>query len=211
MLKWKEDTKLTDGYFFPLFLDIVNKFGLDKSDVSRIRATTKVPRLATKGNPKTDVIVNVECYSIGERIFTISCKRTDNAVVSVNEYSPERYALILNPEDEELEQLLKEFRDVGGIKAYTKTQELTDKMKVYGDVLARWGVGGFGDPNVTEPNLQCANYILSYDGRANKYSIHDLDQYIQLCKEDKKNGGHFGTIFRWTKKSNNIQLKMKLL
>ena len=209
-IKWKEESKLTDGYFYPLFLQIINKFGLDKNEVSKISATTKVPPLATRGKPKTDVIVEVVTNS-AKTLYTISCKRTDKAVVSVHEYAPERYALVLDQDDKELEQLLKEFRDIGGTKAYSRTKELTEKMKVYGDALARWGVGGFGDPNVTQPELQCANYILTFDGRENKYSIHELNEYIDLCKMDEKNGGHFGTIFRWTKKSSNIQLKMKLL
>lgn len=210
-VKWKEGSKLVDGYHYPLFLQIVNKFHLDKNEVTNISATTMVPPLATRGKPKTDVIVEVEINLTDDIIFTISCKRTERSIVSVHEYSAERYATILNPEDKELEQLLKEFRDAGGINAYTKRTELTEKMRVYGDALARWGVGGYGDPKVTQPELQCADYVLTYDGRERKYSIHELDEYISLCKADEKNGGHFGTIFRWTKKKDNIQLKMKLL
>jgi len=211
LLKWKGLSKNNDGYFYPLFLQIVNKWGLESTKVTNISATTKVPPLATRGKAKTDVIVMVELDSVDEIIYTISCKRTEKSIVSVHEYSAERYATILNPEDKELEQLLKEFRDAGGINAYTKTIELTEKMKIYGDTLARWGVGGYGDPKVIQPELQCANYILTFDANSQKYSIHELDEYIDLCKQDEKNGGHFGTIFRWTKKKDNIQLKMKLL
>lgn len=210
-IKWKEDSKITDGYFYPLFLQIVNKFALDKNRVTKISATTKVPPLATRGKPKTDVIVEVEIDYLDEYIFTISCKRSEKSVVSVHEYPAERYVTVLNSVDKELEQLLMEFKDAGGVNAYTKTDELTEKMKVYGDALARWGVGGYGDPKVTQPEFQCADYIITFDARENKYSIHELDEYISLCKQDGKNGGHFGTIFRWTKKKNNIQLKMKLL
>ena len=210
-LKWKEESKLVDGYYYPLFLQIVNKFHLNKDEVTHITATTKVPPLKTRGKAKTDVIVEIEINSKDKVIFTISCKRSEKTIVSVHEYSAERYAMVLNPEDEELEELLKEFSNAGGINAYTKNAELTDKMRVYGDALARWGVGGYGDPKVTQPELQCANYVLTLDAKERKYSIHELDEYINLCKLDEKNGGHFGTIFRWTKKKDNIQLKMKLL
>ncbi|MBP3677272.1 MAG: MspI family type II restriction endonuclease [Agathobacter sp.] len=211
LLKWKGVSKNNDGYFYPLFLQIVNKWGLESDKVTKISTTTKVPSLATRGKAKTDVIVYVEIDSVDEIVYTISCKRTEKSIVSVHEYSAERYATILNPEDKELEQLLKEFRDAGGINAYKKTNELTEKMRIYGDALARWGVGGYGDPKVTQPELQCADYIITFDAIANRYSIHELNEYIDLCKQDEKNGGHFGTIFRWTKKKDNIQLKMKLI
>lgn len=211
LLKWKGVSKNNDGYFYPLFLQIVKKWGLEPNKVTKISASTKVPSLASRGKPKTDVIVEVEIDYVDEKIYTISCKRTEKATVSVHEYSAERYALVLNPEDKELEQLLKEFRDAGGVNAYTKTAELTEKMRLYGDALARWGVGGYGDPKVTQPELQCADYIITFDASSNKYSIHELNEYIDLCKKDEKNGGHFGTIFRWTKKKDNIQLKMKLV
>jgi len=209
--KWKDGSKLVDGYYYPLFLQIVNKFHLDKDEVTNITATTNVPTLKTRGKAKTDVIVKVEINSIDGIIFTISCKRSEKNIVSVHEYSAERYATVLNPEDKELEELLKDFSNAGGINAYTKTRELTEKMYIYGEALARWGVGGYGDPKLIQPELQCADYILTYDAKESKYSIHELDEYINLCKLDEKNGGHFGTIFRWTKKKNNIQLKMKLL
>lgn len=211
LLKWKGQSKNNDGYFYPLFLQIVSKWELEADRVTRINATTKVPPLATRGKPKTDVIVKVEIDSVDEIIYTISCKRTEKSIVSVHEYPPERYASILNSEDKELEQLLIEFRDVGGTMAYTKTDALTEKMNLYGDALARWGIGGYADPKVTQPELQCADYIITLDAKEMKYSIHELDEYINLCKQDEKNGGHFGTIFRWTKKKDNIQLKMKLI
>lgn len=208
--KWAENYKLTDGYFYPLFLMIIKKLNLKSDEVNEITATTKIPSLATGGKPKTDVLVSVRIND-ETKIFTISCKRTEKNIVSVHEYSPERYALVLNDEDEKLKDLLVAFRDAGGIKAFTHTDELIDKMKLYGDKLARWGVGGFGDPNLTQPEIQCANYVITYNALNEQYSIHELNEYIDLCKQDKSNGGHYGTIFRWTRKSNNIQLKMKLL
>ena len=210
-VKWKEGSKLVDGYYYPLFLQLVNKFRLNKDEITKINATTDVPLLTTRGQAKTDVIVEVEINSTDDIIFTISCKQSEKNVVSVHEYPAERYATVLNPEDRELEELLKEFSSAGGIKAYTKTDELTEKLEIYGDALARWGIGGYGDPKLTKPELQCADYILTFDVKERQYMIHELDEYINLCKLDEKNGGHFGTIFRWTKKKDNIQLKMKLL
>ena len=210
LVKWKEDSKITDGYFYPLFLLIVNKFGLNKDDVTKISATTHVPKLQSGGKPKTDVVVTVECDG-NQFIYTISCKRSQKKWVTAHEYKPERYAEVLNSTDKELEQLLVSFRDAGGIKAYPYTEELTEKMKLYGEDLARWVIGGFGDARVTQPEVQCANYIVSYDAKNNYCSVHDIEEYISICKEDENNKGHYGTIFRWTRKSNNIQLEMRVI
>lgn len=210
LLKWKGSSKNNDGYFYPLFLQIVNKLSLDKDKVIKISATTEVPKLLTGGNPKTDIIVKVVSDD-GQFIYTISCKRSKKKWVTAHEYKPERYAEVLNSTDQELEKLLVSFRDAGGIKAYLYTEELTEKMKEYGEKLARWVIGGFGDPRSTQPELQCANYIISYNVIKSQYSIHEIEEYIAICKEDRTSMGHYGTIFRWTKKSNNIQLEMRVL
>ena len=131
--------------------------------------------------------------------------------MSGHEYSPERYAMVLAPKDEELKQLLIAFRDAGGIKAYDYVEELTEKMKVYGDKLAKWVIAGEGDPNANVPELQIAQYILSYHSTEEKYTMHTIDEYIKLCREDEGGGAHFGTLFGWTRKKANIQLKIKVL
>lgn len=208
--KWTNASKNTDGYFYPLFLMIVDKLGLNANSVEKISATTEIPKLATGGKPKTDVAVKV-IEAGSEKVYTISCKNTKKKRVSGHEYSPERYALVLAPEDEELKRLLIAFRDVGGVKAYNYTEELTDKMKIYGDKLAKWVIAGEGDPNANVPELQIAKYILSYNSTDEQYAMHNVDEYIELCKTDESGGAHFGTLFGWTRKKQNIQLKIKVI
>lgn len=207
--KWKNLNKNTDGYFYPLFQMIIDKFGLDASKVESISATTDIPKLATGGNPKTDVAINVVVDGC-EKTYTISCKNTKRTRVSGHEYSPERYSLVLAPTDEELKRLLIAFRDAGGIRAYQYTDELTKKMELYGDKLAKWVIAGEGDPNAQAPEIQIAQYILSYNSVDETYSMHDVDEYIELCREDD-GSAHFGTLFGWTRKKQNIQLKIKVL
>lgn len=212
--KWKNNTSTSVGYLYSLFVDITEKLGLDSKDVISLNATTDIPKLPSGGTPKTDVMLQVETR-IGSKIYTFSCKRSNREWVSVHEYTANAFCEVLNPQDDELRQLLTDFQNAGGLKAFgsDNEQRLSDIMKSkYALKLAKWVIGGLGGEG--DPTTQQADYIITLNEDTDEYSIHSIDEYITEC-QDRGIVGHLGTLFKWTYpsggKGKRIQLKGKML
>ena len=210
--RWKNDSEISVGYLYSMYVEIVKKLQLDKKEVISLFATDKIDRLPSGGKPKTDVLLKVETKN-GIEQYTFSCKRSNSDWVSVHDYTADAFSLVLNPADDELFKYLNEFQRLGGIKAFGFDNEIEFQlcMSKYSDKLAKWVIGGLGGEG--DEKTQWANFIITVNEKNNTFSMNTIDEYIEKCK---KSGiqGHFGTLFKWTypsgEKGKRIQLKGKM-
>ena len=211
--KWKNKSPLEVGFMYSLFLSVMNELRINSAEVERIEATTDIPKLPSGGLPKTDVLLRVFCGN-GEKEYTFSCKRSSANYVTVHEYTAGAFSKVLNPEDEQLKQLLMEFQTVGGVQAMTAedANALETRLSLYKEKLSKWvyaGIGGEGDPKT-----QWVSHMITFNEKNHEYSIRSVDEYLKACM-DQEEQGQLGTMFKWTypsgKKGKRIQLKGKMI
>lgn len=198
--KWKSNAPTLEGIHYDIFKVIVDYFKLDSKVISTIIATadkSKIGKLPSGGNPKTDVFVEVKNINGHIDYFTISCKRSSDKVVTVHQYTADTFADVLNPEDNVLRSLLQGFQAVGSMTAFGKKncQLLQERLRPYNKRLALWVLGGVGGGG--NPNRQWANFILTYDNSDDTVRIHTLEEYYEILISNGTRG-NFGTSFSWT-------------
>lgn len=215
--KWKNDDNSLVGMHFEIFKNIVECFELDKSRTSKIEATADksiIGRLPSGGNPKTDVLVKVTDISNAINNYTISCKRSSEQSVSVHQYDADVFAEVIDKDNTKLRVLLETFQDCGNLRDFgdDNTRQLTIELEPYVKKLSMWVLGGQYGAGL--PDVQIANYILTYDNNVGSASIMRIEDYVNHLLESDVSG-HFGTPFSWTypskRKGKDIQLKCKII
>jgi hypothetical protein len=215
--KWKSADKTIEGMHFDVFRNIVECFGLDKDNTVEINATCDkkvIGHLPSGGNPKTDVLVWVKFWDGRTHNYTISCKRSSEKSVSVHQYNADKFADVLDKDNEHLRTLLKKFQECGNVRDFGEenNNELTKILKPYVEKLSLWALGGQGGDG--NPETQNAEFILTYDNTDGSSSIQSVENY---CHHLIESGimGQFGTPFSWTypskRKGKDIQLKCKII
>ncbi len=214
--KYVTADKTITGINYPIFYNIVSSLDIEKENIVTINATTDpsvIGKLPTSGNPKTDVYVTIATTQ-GEKVITISCKRTSSKWVTVHEYTADAFSYVLDASNEHLKLLLHEFQQNPTLTTFgtTNQEALTKELRPYVNKLAKWvlaGVYGYGDPT-----KHWATHILTYDNNDGTTAFHTIDEYIDALQ---RNGitGHFGTFFTWTypskRRGKSIQLKCKII
>ena len=206
--KWKTQDLMIEGLHYHLFEEIVSIFNLDRTKVKIINSNNKIEKLPTGGMPKTDVLTKVTYDDESEEYFTISCKRCSSNSVSVHQYSADKFADVLDPDNSELRRTLNEFQQHGNKSGMAKqdVQILEKELKPHLMKLCQWALGGIGGDG--NPETQWAQFILVYDNNTEDFTIHTTDDYCTKLLADKKRS--FNTPFSWTyqgKRGTNIQLK----
>lgn len=217
LMKWKTNSNIAEGLHYDAFKKIVDCFNLDKSKTKSIEATadkSTIGKLPSKGNPKTDVLVEVFNEDGSSFFLTISCKRSSEKNVSVHQYTAESFSNVLDPENESLKSLLNDFQAAGSLSGLgeSKCSQLTEEIKPYVRDLTFWVLGGHNGEG--DPETQWANYILTYDNNEGDIAIHRIEEYYNLLMNEGK-ASNFGTPFSWTypskKRGKSIQLKCKII
>lgn len=215
--KWKTNAATLEGMHYGIFKNIIDCLDLDSENTQSIHATSDknvIGKLATGGNPKTDVLIDVTNSNGDITYYTISCKRSSNKSVSIHHYTADAFADVLNPNDQELRTLLNGFQSAGSLSAFGEDNcdRLTKRLKPYLEKLSLWVLGGVGGGG--NPVTQCADFILTYDNNDDTVTIHHLNSYYEMLI-NKGGAGNFGTPFNWTypskRKGKYIQLKCKIL
>lgn len=212
--KWKNSSTTSVGYLYALFADVMRTLGVQPAEVTYVTATSDIPKLPSGGSPKTDVLLEVRKVDGTKEDFTFSCKRSSADRVSVHEYTAEAFSKVLNPEDEELRELLIEFQSVGGVRSMDpdSASSLEKRLSAYRDKLSKWVLGGIGGEG--DPNIQWASHIITVNENTNAYKINSIDDYI-LEYDAQGVTGQLGTPFQWTYpsggKGKRIQLKGKMI
>ncbi|MCG3083820.1 MspI family type II restriction endonuclease [Anoxybacillus sp. LAT_35] len=214
--KWNQSSATEDGYFYPTFQQIMNLIGISKNEkIIKIKATNKIPKLETGGQPKTDILLAITTDRRSEEIFTFSCKRSSATYVSIHEYTAESFIEVLGIKDKKLQEAFRKLQEVGG---FTKLKERYDdlykimetELPKLNKKLAQWayaGIGGYGDPKI-----HWANYIIVFKNDTKALEMEKIDVYITKILQNVE--GQMGTSFQWTypskKKGKAIQLKGKI-
>ncbi len=121
LAKWVSGNSLMVGLNYNMFSTIADKLNIDKSLVESILATSDgkvIGRLPSRGLPKTDVLITVKNKDKTEHIYTVSCKSTNSKAVSFHQYSYEAFSKALNPDDNQLKDLLAEFQSCGNLRDF---------------------------------------------------------------------------------------------
>ena len=217
LIKWKNNDDSIVGMHFDIYKNIVECFELDKDRTVKIEATSDksiIGRLPSGGNPKTDVLVKVTDSTNVTNNYTISCKRSSEQSVSVHQYDADVFAEVIDKDNTKLRVLLEAFQDSGNLRDFGEenTKQLTIELEPYVKKLSLWVLGGQYGAGI--PDVQIANYILTYDNNLGSSSIMKIEDYVNhLLASDVS--GHFGTPFSWTypskRKGKDIQLKCKII
>jgi len=170
--------------------------------------------LPSRGNPKTDILIKVTDVNDNVTTYTLSCKKSSEAIVSVHQFSADACIAVLENPSEELKGLIKAFQANPTLKDFGETNgiAMTNALKPHLKRLALWALGGIG--GIGNPDTQWAQYILTYDNNTETTHIHTIEEYYQKLL-DSNVSGHFGTVFQWTypskQRGKNIQFKVKTL
>ncbi len=214
--KLKTANFLYDGVHYLLFKDVLEVIEPEIEHIDSINATSDsriIGTLPSGGPPKTDILVEINYTNGTTSLKTISCKRSSSTNVSVAQFPAETYARVLDPNNQELNDLLLEFQTCGNKRDMMPghADRLTDVLAPYLDALVDFALGGHhGDGN---PTTQWANYIVIYDNNMASVRTYTLDYYRNHLLNSGINGA-FGTPFGWTyqgQRGTNIQLKTTLL
>ena len=217
LVKWKNNDRTLEGMHFDIFLNIVNCFELDKNSTIKITATSdkkQIGRLPSGGNPKTDVLVTVTFSDAAQRHYTISCKRSSDKSVSIHQYNANAFADVLDKDNPNLRRLLTYFQDCGNLRDFGEENsiKLTNLLSPYIKKLSLWALGGHGGDG--NPEIQNADYILTYDNNDGSSSIKSIEKYYEHLTTEGITG-NFGPPFSWTypskRKGKDIQLKCKII
>lgn len=215
--KWKNNDITIEGMHFDIFKNIVECFGIDKATAKSIEATSdkkKIGQLPSGGNPKTDVLVTVTYENNEKKHFTISCKRSSGKSVSVHQYNADTFADVLDKDNVRLRRLLRYFQKCGNLRDFGQENqaELTEVLAPYVEKLSLWVLGGQGGDG--NPEIQNAEFILTYDNNDSSSSINRIEKYYEHLVNEGVNG-NFGTPFTWTypskRKGQDIQLKCRII
>lgn len=214
--KWKTKSHTLEGMHYDIFRKIICCFKLDSASTIHITATSDknlIGKLPSGGNPKTDVLVRTVKYNGDVSFYTISCKRSSEANVSVHQYTADAFADVLNPEDRNLRFLLNEFQKSGSLRDFgeSNAKALEKALEPYQTKLNFWVLGGYGG----EGNYkQCAGFILTYNEKTEQLSVHTTEEYCEALKNAGVKG-NFGSLFSWTypskRRGQSIQLKTKII
>lgn len=212
-LVWNNDGEYKVGFNFPYFKRILKGIGVDDSRrIKKIEATNEIGLLPSRGKPKTDILLRIIFSDETEEIYTFTCKRTESEWVSVHQYSIDKFITVLKISNPSLIQALKEFQNVGGLKAMSVEGNkcLEEEMPKYNKELAEWvygGVGGEGDPKT-----QWARYVINFRSNLFELEVYSLEEYVDKVLEIKE---HYGTPYKWTyasgSKGKSIQFKGKII
>jgi len=215
--KWRGGIDTATGVYYNMFSAIAQKLEINKKTTRAIFSTSDqrvIGLLPSGGQPKTDVIVKVLDLNGSEQIFTMSCKRSDNASVTVHQYSADSFADVLDEGNDKLRTLLNAFQEVGNKRDYGQdnSDALQRELRPYRRELALWVLGGYGGDG--DALTQCASHLLTYNEQGGSFRIHRIDEYVDaLLSDDTK--GFFGTPFSWTyasgQRGKSIQLKCKII
>lgn len=215
--KWKNNDDSLVGMHYEIYKNIVECFGLKKTTTLKVEATADksiIGRLPSGGNPKTDVLVKVTDVSNTICNYTISCKRSSEQSVSVHQYDADVFAEVLDKDNKKLRILLETFQSSGNLRDFGEenTKQLTLELAPYVKKLSLWVLGG--QYGAGTPDVQIADYILTYDNNLGSASIMRIEDYVEHLISSGISG-HFGTPFSWTypskRKGKDIQLKCKII
>jgi len=210
---------LSNSIFHLVFSKILLNNKIKAESIIHLSATNKVPKLSSRGNAKTDIVLTIESQFGKTYTETISVKNTTKAKVSCHEYAAIDFIRVLNCKETRLAEYLSIFQAYPSYRAFEKElpsdyslNEFISLLKKKEDVFNQWVLTGkYDTTNLIDPELQISKYLLIHSG--NKFAFYTMKEYIHLIKE--KRNEKFGVPFSWTypskRRGKRIQLKVPIL
>lgn len=204
-----------------IFKNIIEKEGINVSQILRVEATDKIPKRASRGNSKTDVLVKV--YKRDGQIINIpiSIKQTTVAKVAMAEYSVDTILNETGINNTEVERLMKKHQKDASAINFSREEKETLKRELERDnnkyKLLRWILTM--SPLKNNSDIRIPRYIIKFqlDKKSlevKELGIYNIDEYINHISVDKKGSPSrcgFGTGLSWTyatgSKGKRIQFK----
>lgn len=194
-----------------------NKF--EKENIISIHSTNTVEKLASGGNAKTDVIINISTNDGGCFTETLSIKKSNEAVVSCHDYKYEDFIRVLDIKDCKLEKYFKLFQENPTYSSFEDNlpdgfsiQNFEEELQPYTQKFAQWVLTGqHDDQNLTSPTKQISKNLLILT--SDQVFCSDFASYINKIFETSQM--KYGVPFRWTypskQRGKRIQLKMPII
>lgn len=204
-----------------VFKTIFEKEGIDVNKVIKIEATDEIPRRASGGNAKTDVLVKVYIED-GQIInIPISVKQTTVAKVAMAEFDVDTILRETGIKNAEIERLMKKHQQDASAINFSKEEKEILKRELAQDnnkeKLLRWILTMSPLPDSSD--IRIPRYIIKFqldknNLRVKELGIYNIDEYISRISTDKRGNpakGGFGTGLSWTyatgSKGKKIQFK----
>ncbi len=203
-----------------LYCSIVEKLCIENcislNEVIRINATNTVKKLASGGNAKTDIILDIELPR-GTHRATISVKNTTQSRVSCHDYKADDFIRVLGVQNTKLANYFFYLQEGGSRKGFEEQlpegfsiDEFQYELQPYRLKLTEWALKGLHDEqNILNELEQTSQYLLI--NKNGYFRFENLDSYIEEIFANSKLV--YGTPFSWTRPSTagRIQLKMPVL
>lgn len=204
-----------------IFKSIIEKEGINVSEILKVEATDKIPKRDSGGNSKTDVLVKV--YKKDGQIINIpiSIKQTTVAKVAMAEYDVDTILNETGINNAKVERLMKKHqKDASAINFSSEEKEILKRELAKDnnkDKLLRWILTMSPVKNIND--IRIPRYLIKF--QLDKKSlevielgIYNIDEYVRHISTDKKGNpakGGFGTGLSWTyatgSKGKKIQFK----
>lgn len=203
----------TDEY---IFYEVFKRMRQYSSRIMSLNATRDVKHRFTGGNPKTDVIVELETAD-GNFTLPISVKQTTAQKVAMAEFDVNTIVREIQITDQRLIYLLEKHQRDASAKFFTADEkdELFKRLSPYRREFVRWVITGTPQPSsdLRYPEL-LLKFQLDKDDTLLDINCFLPDEYVDSLIYDHhgniKKGG-FGTGLSWTyatgSKGQKIQFK----
>lgn len=184
--------------------------------IKNITATNNIKPRFTGGNPKTDVIADIQTDS-GVMHLPISIKQTTAPKVAMAEFDVNTIVSEVNITDPIVIELLEKHQRDASAKNFTASEKinLRSHLEPYINRLVRWVVSGTPEPvdDLRFPEL-LLKFSLTKNNEITAINCYTIDEYVDYLIYDKKGNykkGGFGTGLGWTyatgSKGEKIQFK----
>jgi len=211
-LKLSENPK-----FHQIFDFIVNKHHISFEDIINIKSSNSIPLLVSGGSAKADIWIELEC--VQKKILeTFSIKNTTKRIVSVHDYTSDRFIEVLNCDNTQLANYLRLFQEYptysdfeSNFKQGYSKQEFEDLMNPKSHMLSEWVLLGEHDSvNLNFPRFQISNNLII--NTEDDFLVYDSREYLNYLYANVKL--KFSTPFTWTypskQRGKRIQLKLPI-
>lgn len=202
-----------------IFYHTLSKIPVDKNEIKELQATKACEHRKTGGNPKTDIILNIQYNDSKKLQIPISVKSSTAQKVAMAEFDVDTIVKEVGIKDEpELEKLMLKHQIDASAKNFTpeEKRELFTLLEPYARQFVRWVLSGTPDErneDLRHPILIVKLGLTKTDDikQINVYTIEEYIDSVMLTKTKKPRRGGFGTGLSWTyatgSKGQKIQFK----
>ncbi|MBE0360656.1 MspI family type II restriction endonuclease [Pseudoalteromonas aliena] len=215
---FKSSSSETDTLYRCVLGQLTSDYTIGLHELISVKATNTVKKLASGGNAKADVIIEIQTVR-GVLMETISIKNTTQNRVSCHDYRAEDFIRVLNIAGQKLADYFLYYQELGSHKDFVEglppgysAEDFEALLIPHHQTFIEWALKGEHDhQNLIDPGKQVSNYLLI--NKSGQIKFTKFDFYID---EIYKNCNHvYGVPLSWTypskKRGQRIQLKLPII